>query len=137
MKERMKSEDLILKEFTPVYVPVGVSTFHMESAADAFERSKAALRALDERFVFPEEMLLSVDAVRDYLSPLQPDLVVFQNLTFANAAYMSEVLRLYEGPVALWTLREQVIDGVRLRLRPRRCRWRRRSRTCRSRCWSR
>ena len=44
-----------MKEFTPVYVPVGVGTFHMESAEDAFARSCAALRSLDERFVCPAE----------------------------------------------------------------------------------
>ena len=41
---------------------------------------------------------------------------MFQNLTFANAAYMSEVLRRFDCPMLLWTLREPVIDGGRLRL---------------------
>ena len=105
-----------MSDFVPVYVPVGVPTFHMESAQDRMEKSAALLRRLDARFVCPEEMLLSVDAVRAYLRGVKPDLVVFQNLTFANAAYMSEVLRCYDGPIALWTLREPVIDGGRLRL---------------------
>ena len=105
-----------MKAFTPVYVPVGVPTFHLESAQDAFERSKAMLRSVDPAFVCPEEMLLSIDKLRDYLDGLEPDLIVFQNLTFANAAYMSEVLRRFDCPVLLWTLREPVIDGGRLRL---------------------
>ena len=105
-----------MKEFTPVYVPVGVPTFHMESAQDAFIRSCKALRALDPRFVCPAEKLLSIDALKAYLDPLSPDLIVFQNLTFANAAYMSEVLRRFDCPIVLWTLREPVIDGGRLRL---------------------
>ncbi len=105
-----------MKEFIPVYVPVGVPTFHMESAEDAFEKSKALLRKLQPGFVFPDEKLLSIDALRSYLSGLSPDVVVFQNLTFANAAYISEVLRLTDCPVILWTLREPVIDGGRLRL---------------------
>ncbi len=105
-----------MKEFTPVYVPVGVGTFHMESAQDAFIRSCTVLKALDPRFVCPEEKLLSIDALRAYLEPLQPDLIVFQNLTFANAAYMTEVLRHFDCPIVLWTLREPVIDGGRLRL---------------------
>ena len=105
-----------MKAFTPVYVPVGVGTFHMESAEDAFVRSCDALRSLDERFVCPAEKLLSIDALKAYLEPLDPDLIVFQNLTFANAAYMSEVLRRTNYPVVLWTLREPVIDGGRLRL---------------------
>ena len=102
--------------FTPVYLPVGVPTFHMESAQDAFERSAALLKSIDERFVCPEEKLLSVEAVGAFLKELSPDLIVFQNLTFANAAYMSEVLRRCGCPVLLWTLREPVIDGGRLRL---------------------
>ena len=105
-----------MKEFTPVYVPVGVPTFHMESAEDAFVRSCNALKALDPRFVCPAEKLLSIDALKAYLEPLQPDLIVFQNLTFANAAYMSEVLWQFDCPIVLWTLREPVIDGGRLRL---------------------
>ena len=105
-----------MKPFVPVYVPVGVPTFHMESAQDAFARSCQALKALDGDFVCPEEKLLSLDLLRGYLDPLTPDLIVFQNLTFANAAYMAEVLRRTSCPVVLWTLREPVIDGGRLRL---------------------
>ena len=102
--------------FSPVYIPVGVPTFHLESAQDQFERSIKLLRGLDDAFVVPEKMLLSLDDLRAYLEPLQPDLIVFQNLTFANAAYMSEVLRRFDCPLLLWTLREPVIDGGRLRL---------------------
>ena len=102
--------------FCPVYVPVGVPTFHLESAQDQFERSVKLLKGLDENFAVPDKMLLSLDELRAYLEPLQPDLVVFQNLTFANAAYMSEVLRRFDCPLLLWTLREPVIDGGRLRL---------------------
>ena len=102
--------------FSPVFVPVGVPTFHMESAHDRFDASKALLTKLDSRFVCPDDILLGADAVRDFLADRQPDLVVFQNVTFANAAYMSEVLHAVSCPVALWTLREPVIDGGRLRL---------------------
>ena len=105
-----------MKPFTPVYIPVGVPTFHLESAQDQFERSIQLLKSVDGRFVCPEEMLLSIDKLRAYLEGLEPDLIVFQNLTFANAAYMSEVLRRFDCPVLLWTLREPVIDGGRLRL---------------------
>ena len=82
-----------MKAFTPVYVPVGVPTFHLESAQNQFERSIRLLKSVDAGFICPEEMLLSIDKLRAYLDTLQPDLIVFQNLTFANAAYMSEVLR--------------------------------------------
>ncbi len=102
--------------FTPVYIPVGVPTFHLESAQDQFERSVKLLRGIDGGFAVPGEMLLTLDKLRAYLDGLQPDLIVFQNLTFANAAYMAEVLRRFNCPLLLWTLREPVIDGGRLRL---------------------
>ena len=105
-----------MSAFCPVYVPVGVPTFHLESAQAEFEKSAALLRGLDDRFVCPEEMLLSLDKLRAFLEPLHPDLLVFQNLTFANAAYMAELLRRFDCPVLLWTLREPCIDGGRLRL---------------------
>ncbi len=103
-------------DFCSVYIPVGVPTYHLETAQDQFERSCAMLRSVDADFVCPEEMLLTLDKLRGYLAGKDPDLIVFQNLTFANAAYMSEVLRRYDCPVLLWTLREPVIDGGRLRL---------------------
>ena len=102
--------------FCSVYIPVGVPTYHLETAQDQFERSCAMLRGVDPDFVCPDEMLLTLDKLRAYLDGLNPDLIVFQNLTFANAAYMSEVLRRYNCPMLLWTLREPVIDGGRLRL---------------------
>ena len=102
--------------FTALYVPVGVPTFHLESAGDRFAASCALLKKLDAGIVCPEEMLLSIDRLRAFLDGRQPDLIIFQNLTFANAAYMSEVLRRFDCPLLLWTLREPVIDGGRLRL---------------------
>ena len=102
--------------FTALYVPVGVPTFHLESAGDRFAASCALLKKLDTGIVCPEEMLLSLDKLRAFLDGKQPDLIVFQNLTFANAAYMSEVLRRFDCPLLLWTLREPAIDGGRLRL---------------------
>ena len=42
--------------------------------------------------------------------------MILQNITFANAAYASEVLKKLDCPILLWTLREPVIDGGRLRL---------------------
>ena len=81
-----------MKDFTPVYVPVGVPTFHLESAQRQFDLSVSLLKAADERFVVPEKMLLSIDDLRAFLESVTP------------------------CPVLLWTLREPVIDGGRLRL---------------------
>ena len=102
--------------FCSVYIPVGVPTYHLETAQDHFDRSCQMLRSVDAGFVCPEEMLLTLDDLRAFLDSVSPDLVVFQNLTFANAAYMAEVLRRFDCPLLLWTLREPVIDGGRLRL---------------------
>ncbi len=105
-----------MKTFTPVYIPAGVPTFHLDSAKEQFEASKALLSGIDGRFVMPKDMLLSIDALNAFLETVQPDLVVFQNLTFANSAYISAVMHRVSCPILLWTLREPVIDGGRLRL---------------------
>ncbi|MBR0113257.1 MAG: fucose isomerase [Clostridia bacterium] len=102
--------------FTPVYIPIGVGTFHLESAEELFCESKEVLKGIDLNFVFPDEMLLTIDKLDAYLDSVNPDAVIVQNLTFANSAYISEVLRRFDCPVILWTLREPVIDGTRLRL---------------------
>ena len=102
--------------FQVAYVPIGVGTFHLESAQEQFDRSVAMLRQLCGNCAVPDKMLLSVDALSAYLDTIDPDLIVLQNITFANAAYASEVLKRFDCPIVLWTLREPVIDGTRLRL---------------------
>lgn len=102
--------------FQFAYIPIGVPTFHLESAQKAFDDSVSLLRAIDPDVRVPEEMLLSLDKLNAFLDTLSPDFVIVQNVTFANAAYMSAVLRRFSCPVLLWTLREPVIDGGRLRL---------------------
>ena len=72
-----------MKTFSPVYIPVGVPTFHLESAQAQFDASVALLKGIDERFTVPDKMLLNLDDLRAYLDTLCPDLIVFQNLTFA------------------------------------------------------
>ncbi len=106
-----------MKEFQAVYVPVGVPTFHLESAQAEFERSVKVLKSIDPSIECPGEMLLSIDLLGQFLDGKDPDLVIFQDITFANSAYMEEVLRRYPYvQVLLWTVREPVIDGGRLRL---------------------
>lgn len=105
-----------MKNFQAAFVPVGVPTFHLESAQQEFETSIKLLKELNPQVVCPSEMLLSIDLLTEYLDTLQPDLIIFQNTTFANSAFISEVLRRFDCPLLLWTLREPVIDGGRLRL---------------------
>lgn len=104
------------KAFQVAYVPIGVPTFHLESAQAEFEKSIKMISEITDAGVFPKEMLLSISALDEFLDSVDPDLIIVQNITFANSAYISEVLRRFQAPVLLWTLREPVIDGGRLRL---------------------
>ena len=106
-----------MKDFQIAYVPIGVPTFHLESAQKEFDSSVALLNRLCDNVAVPGEMLLSIDKLDAFLDTIEPDLIVLQNITFANAAYASEVLHKFtDVPIILWTLREPVIDGGRLRL---------------------
>lgn len=105
-----------MTDFQLAYVPIGVPTFHLESAQKEFEKSVALLNTLTDSVKSPSEMLLSVDKLNEFLDSINPDLIILQNITFANSAYASEVIRRFNCPVLLWTLREPVIDGGRLRL---------------------
>ena len=105
-----------MTKFQVAYVPIGVGTFHLESAQIQFEKSIEMIRSLTDDGVYPEQMLLSIDKLNAFLDTIDPDLIILQNITFANSAYASEVLKRFNCPVLLWTLREPVIDGGRLRL---------------------
>lgn len=102
--------------FQVVYTPVGVPTFHLESARREFEKSIATLKKIYPDVTVPDDMLLSLDSLVSFLGGLDPELIIVQNITFANSAYISEILRQFDCPIVLWTLREPVIDGGRLRL---------------------
>lgn len=100
------------------YVPIGVPTYDLEAAGKQFELScKLIHDCYGDEAVCPSSILLSVSELRKYLSKLNPDLIILQNTTFANAAYCSEVVAAFQNvPLLLWTLREPVIDGKRLRM---------------------
>lgn len=105
------------EQFQAAYVPIGVGTFHLESAQKEFDASAELLQSIcGDAAVIPEQMLLTIDLLNAFLDRIDPDLIVLQNITFANAAYATEVLRRFSCPILLWTLREPVIDGGRLRL---------------------
>lgn len=113
-KNYMSREENIM--FEMAYIPIGVPTFHLESAQIEFNKSIEMIKSLTDACIFPDEMLLSMDSLEKFLAKISPKLVVVQNVTFANAAYITEVLKKFDCPVLLWTLREPVIDGGRLRL---------------------
>ncbi len=99
-----------------LYLPIGVPTFHMPSAQAMFEASKTLLKSIDHELIMPETMLLSINDLSQFMLNKHADLVIVQHVTFANSAYMTEILRRTDAPIVLWTLREPAIDGGRLRL---------------------
>ncbi len=102
-----------------LYVPIGVGTYHMETAAAVFAESAALLRMLADDAVCPEGPLLTKEDVGAFLeaNAQDADLLVLQNLTFANAAYTREILAVCpQVPMVLWTVREPAADGGRLKL---------------------
>lgn len=105
-----------MKEFEVAYIPIGVPTFHLESAQKLFEESCKMLHKICKNVSIPSEMLLSIDSLRSFCDEVEPDIIIMQNITFANAQYASEILSRFDCPILLWTLREPVIDGGRLRL---------------------
>ena len=105
-----------MKDFQVIYIPIGVPTFHLESAQEAFEASIELIREYEPNAIVPDQMLLSIDDLKTFVENKNPDLIILQNVTFANSAYPTEVLKTFDAPVLLWTLAEPVIDGGRLRL---------------------
>lgn len=105
-----------MREFQVAYIPIGVPTFDLEKAQIEFEKSIDLISELTTNVVYPKEMLLSVDKLVEYLESIEPKLIILQNITFANAAYPSEVLKRFSCPVLLWTLRESITVGGRLKL---------------------
>ncbi len=50
-----------MSNFQVAYVPIGVPTFHLESAQIQFDKSIEMIKSLTDNAVFPSEMLLSID----------------------------------------------------------------------------
>ena len=105
-----------MRKFNLMYCPVGVPTFHLESAQKAFNESKDLILSIEPDAIIPDQMLLTIDLLKDYIKDQNPDFIIVQNVTFANSAYMTEILKRFKVPILLWTLKEPVIDGGRLRL---------------------
>ncbi|MDC7243175.1 MAG: fucose isomerase [Sphaerochaetaceae bacterium] len=105
-----------MKKFEVLYCPIGVKTFDLESAKKIFTKSISLLESIERDVIVPEEMLLSMELLQNYLEGKNPDLVIVQNITFANSNYAKEIFTASRANTLLWTLREPVIDGGRLRL---------------------
>jgi L-fucose isomerase-like protein len=99
------------------FLPIGRSTFHMESASDSLQKSREMFAKIFPDVVMPKELLTSLDMLSDFLKSIErPDLIILQNTTFVDSTFAAEVVHHFNCPILLWTLREPVIDGGRLRL---------------------
>ena len=49
-----------MTKFQVAYVPVGVPTFHLESAQKEFEKSIDLLNTITDAAIVPDKMLLSI-----------------------------------------------------------------------------
>ncbi len=106
-----------MDNFNVVFVPIGVPTFDLDVANDQFNESIKLLNELCENLIHPNNILLTTNEEKKYLSNNNhPSAVIIQNTTFANAAYTYEILNEYDCPILLWTLKEPIVDGQRLRL---------------------
>ena len=102
--------------FEALYLPIGVSSFDVETAGDKLLDSKQVINQVDKNIVMPEGLLLSIDAVAEFLRDKNPDLVIVQSVTFADASYIAEIMHRVDCQIILWTIPEPVVDGTRLRL---------------------
>ena len=75
-----------MTKFQVAYVPVGVPTFHLESAQKEFEKSIDLLNTITDAAIVPDKMLLSIQDLTNFLDTIEPSLIILQNITFANAA---------------------------------------------------
>ncbi len=105
-----------MKNFKALYLPIGVPTFHKESVDQQFNLSKSMLSSVSADIEMPEAPLLTIPDLLNFITDKECDLIILQNNAFANSEYTSEILRIIDADVLLWTLQEPVIDGGRLRL---------------------
>lgn len=105
-----------MKNFNALYLPIGVPTFHKESIEEQFNLSVKLLKSISSDIECPSAPLLTIQDLRAFLDEKKCDLLIIQNNSFANSEYAAEILRHSDADVLLWTLKEPVIDGGRLRL---------------------
>ncbi|NDL67006.1 fucose isomerase [Anaerotalea alkaliphila] len=105
-----------MENFKALYLPIGVPTFHKESIDQQFELSVSLLEGISLDIEMPPAPLLAIQDLISFLEGKACDLAIIQNNSFANSEYTSEILRRLDVDVLLWTLKEPVVDGGRLRL---------------------
>lgn len=101
-----------------LYLPAARLTFDGELAKEVFEKSKAALSAIEDvDLVAPDGLLSDPDDLTKFIQDngVAYDLVVFQDITFVDGDFINNTIGLVDAPVIVWGVREPSIGG-RLRL---------------------
>lgn len=100
-----------------VFVPLARTTFYMPSAEDIFYKSKDLLSQIFPKIEMPDNLLTDVDDLANFLEKVNsPDVLIYQTTTFIGAEFMYELIRKFDCPIIIWSVREPTIDGTRLKL---------------------
>ena len=67
-------------KYQVAYIPIGVPTFHLESAQVEFDKSVGLISSLTEDGVYPDKMLLSMDDLCAYLDTINPEMCIRDSL---------------------------------------------------------
>ncbi|UOF89089.1 hypothetical protein LSG31_14270 [Fodinisporobacter ferrooxydans] len=105
-------------ETSLLYVPIGRTTFDL--AAGEQYRQQSAVWLQDQCTVVqqPEKIITSVAELEDFLLSMKDypfDTVLYQSVTFADGEFIEKVLKHFQIPVVVWSVREPSVGG-RLRL---------------------
>ena len=100
-----------------VFLPLARTTFSMPDAEVIFNKSCRLLDGLTEHLHRPQELLTSLEALSDFVETVDaPDLIIYQCTTFIGGDFVSELMRRFDCPIVVWSVREPSIDGRRLNL---------------------
>lgn len=102
--------------FQILYLPIGKQIYNLEQAQMKLGDSVQVLKKIDKNIIIPQDILLSKGDIDSFLQDKQPDFVIVQTLTYADASYITEIIRKINCPVMLWSIPEPVVDGLGIRL---------------------
>ena len=102
--------------FEILYLPVGKQMYNLEQAQMKLDDSVQVMKKIDKNILIPDGILLSKEDIDAFLQDKAPDFVIVQTVTYADASYITEILRKINCPVLLWSIPEPVVDGLGIRL---------------------
>lgn len=102
--------------FEILYLPVGKQMYNLEQAQMKLDDSVQVMKKIDKNILIPDGILLSKEDIDAFLQGKAPDFVIVQTVTYADASYITEILRKINCPVLLWSIPEPVVDGLGIRL---------------------